>query len=145
MAQVYLMRGENDAAIKVYQDNIAAQRCAVAPELMAMPYLRRTILSYQPYAPEPGSELPVHRHENAEAYTNLGNAYFVAERLVEAEAAYRRALALEPGYEHARKNLGVTYNKAQAAGRLKTVPPGLAASSDPRLFFTGYEVLSAKK
>lgn len=38
-------------------------------------------------------------------WTNLGNLEMSAERLVEAEQAYRRALELEPGYRDALNNL----------------------------------------
>lgn len=43
--------------------------------------------------------------ENAELYTNLGNAALQAEELGAAVLAYRRALLLEPGLERARQNL----------------------------------------
>jgi tetratricopeptide (TPR) repeat protein len=43
--------------------------------------------------------------ENAELYTNLGNAALQAEELGQAVLAYRRALLLEPGLERARQNL----------------------------------------
>jgi tetratricopeptide (TPR) repeat protein len=43
--------------------------------------------------------------ENAELYTNLGNAALQAEELGQAVLAYRRALLLDPGLERARQNL----------------------------------------
>jgi len=43
--------------------------------------------------------------ENAELYTNLGNAALQAEDLGRGVLAYRRALLLEPGLDRARQNL----------------------------------------
>jgi protein O-GlcNAc transferase len=38
----------------------------------------------------------------------LGNAFYNPGRIEEAEAAYRRAIKLDPGNQHAQSNLGVT-------------------------------------
>ncbi len=43
--------------------------------------------------------------ENADLYTNLGNASLLGERHGDAVLAYRRALALDPDHRGARKNL----------------------------------------
>ena len=53
--------------------------------------------------------------QNADLYTNMGNAALQAERIGPAIVAYRKALALEPQHDQARQNL--TYC-AVAASRL---------------------------
>ncbi len=138
--QVYMIQRRYAEAAKAMEDLIQAPMCAVDPRLIAKPFLRNSILSYQGYVQQGA---PVHRHESADAYTNLGNAYFMLERLPEAEGAYRRALALDPNFELAKKNLTVVYQKAQALGRLKAVPS--LASPTPGATYTGYEVIPSKK
>jgi len=128
-------------AVQVYRDFIDAEKCAVAPSLISKPWLRKSILSYQSYVDEPGIPYPVHRHETGEGYTNLGNAYFLMDRLKESEAAYLKALALEPGYEPARKNLGALYSKAQSKGALRKVPPPAKPPPPGAPPYTGFEVL----
>ena len=150
MGQIYIMRKQYDKAIKVYEDLIAANQCAVDPGLIAKPALRNTILSYQLYTQENGAW--VHRHAvpqepgpAAEAYTSLANAHYLAEHLVEAEKYYKQALAFVPNFDNAKRNLEVLYRKAQLEGRLRKlpVPAKLPAPGEPP--FTGYEVAPAKK
>lgn len=143
MGQIYMIRKDYAAAAKVYQDYIDAEKCAVAPSLISKPLLRKTILSYQDYVDEPGIPYPVHRHESAEAYTNLGNADYLLEKYQPAEDAYRKALSLEPNYDQAKRNLSVLYAKAQSLGRLrKLTAPTPGATPGP---FTGYEIAPAKR
>jgi O-antigen ligase/tetratricopeptide (TPR) repeat protein len=126
MAQVYMVQKRFDLAAKTYQALIDADRCAADPKLLAKPWLRNSILSYQPYEFIGGEW--VHRHagvsrprESAEAYTSMANALFMDNRFPEAEQAYRTALSYEPTFEMAKKNLEVTYRRAQQEGRLKPV------------------------
>lgn len=143
MGQIYMIEKKYDLAAKVYEDYIRADKCAVSPSLMKHPWLRRTILSYQTYVQEPGSPYPVHRHESAEAYTNLANAYYLGQHLGKAEAAYRHALALDPNFDQAKRNLSVVYGKAKSLGRLRKIAaPQPGAGPGP---FTGYEIVPAKR
>ena len=141
IGQVYMIRKDWKNAVKAYEDFINAEKCAVDPALLAKPWLRNSILSYQKYVDEP----PVHKHETGEAYTNLANAYFMMEDLNKAEWAYLRALAVQPGFEQAKRNLSVVYNKAQTLGRLRRLegPPQTRQPGEPP--YTGYEVLPPKR
>ncbi|MBI3565140.1 MAG: O-antigen ligase family protein [Elusimicrobia bacterium] len=161
MGQIYMMRKQFDKAIETYQALIDADKCAVAPRLLAKDFLRNTILSYQLYVKEEGGW--VHRHavnmpgqtrEAAEAYTSLANAHFMAEQqtpkdaaghLQAAEQAYRKALSFEPAFENARRNLEVVYRKAQQEGRLRQLPPPAKMPGAGEPPFTGYEVGPVKK
>ncbi len=133
MAQIHMIRKEYDQAAGVYRALINAERCAADPSLLDKAWLRNSILSYQAYDRVDG--VWTHRHigaarprESAEAYTSLANALFMGNHYPEAETAYRTALSYDPTFEMAKKNLDVTYRKAQAEGRLKQVklepPPG---------------------
>ncbi len=53
---------------------------------------------------------------NARAYNNLGYAYYLSGREADARQAYLRALAIDPGLEHARNNLGMLVGKDTPAG-----------------------------
>ena len=145
MAQVLIMEKKYAEAARVYQDYILADKCAVAPSLVSKPWLRNSILAYQSYVDEPGLGSPVHRHESAEAYTNLANAYYFVGDLGKSEAAYRKALGLDPNFENAKRNLQAIYQKAKAEGRLKTVAPPAVPSAVGSPIFTGYEIVSPKK
>ncbi|MDD5301596.1 MAG: O-antigen ligase family protein [Elusimicrobia bacterium] len=132
MAQIYMIRKQYDLAVKTYQALIDAERCGVKESLLEKPWLRNTILAYQPYELLDGKW--AHRHvganrprESAEAYTSMANALFMDNRFPEAEQAYRTALSYDPTFEMAKKNLEVTYRRAQADGRLKPakVEPGV--------------------
>ena len=158
LAQVYILEKKYDEAIKVYEQFIDAEKCAADPKLLANDFLRRTILSYQPYTTEDGRW--VHRHagpwapkDAAEAYTSLANAHYLAEQsaakdaanhLISAEGYYKKALAFDPTFENAKRNLEIVYRKAQAEGRLrKAAPPAkMPAPGEPP--FTGYEVAPIK-
>ena len=59
--------------------------------------------------------------ESAEAYTSLANAFFMDSRFTEAEQAYRKALSYDATFDMAKKNLDITYRRAQAEGLLKPV------------------------
>ncbi|MDD5629669.1 MAG: tetratricopeptide repeat protein, partial [Elusimicrobia bacterium] len=60
-----------------------------------------------------------------EGYTNLANAYFMLERWKDAEEAYRRALALKPGFAQAQTNLAVLEERMRLEGRPRPVTPPL--------------------
>ncbi len=154
MAQVHMIRREYAKAATVYRALIEAQRCAVDPSLLEKSWLRNTILSYQPYEFVDGHW--THRHvgganrlrESGEAYTNLGNALFMQNDYEGAESSYRTALSYDPSSEMARKNLEVTYRRAQLEGRLKPVkldPAQAAAKPAPgSLVPTGWIVVPKK-
>jgi O-antigen ligase len=141
MGQIYMIEKKNEEAAKVYEDAIAADKCAVVPSLITKNYLKNTILSYQEYISEPGIPYPVHRHGSAEAYTNLANAYYLLERLEDSERAYLKALALDPNFDQAKRNIGVVYHKAQEQGRLHKITSPLPNAVGP---FTGYMITPAK-
>jgi len=103
-------------AAETYEALINAPKCAVDRRLLDKDFLRKSILSYQEYVKVDGEPL-THKHESADAYTNLANSYFMLERWKDAEKAYQRALALDPGYAQAKTNLAVLYQRARAAGR----------------------------
>ena len=141
MGQVHMIRKNYAEAVKAYQAAIDAEQCAVAPSLLSNETLRTTILSYQTYTPVPGEKLAKHMHETAEAYMNVGNAYFMLERWPESEKAYKRALAISPRDESVRRNLGILYQRANAAGRLKTLAPPLEPAAAVKEGFTGFEII----
>ena len=158
LAQAYLLEKRYDEAIKTYEELIDAEKCAVDPKLLADDFLRNTILSYQPYMMENGRW--AHRHagaqspkDAAEAYVNLANAHYLAEQtspkdaaghLIAAEAYYRKALAFDPAFENAKRNLEIVYRKAQSEGRLRksALPAKAPPPGEPP--FTGYEVAPIK-
>lgn len=141
MAQIHMIRRDYKSAAATYEELIEAPQCAVEPRLLAIPWLRRTILSYQTYVETP--EGFRHKHESGEAYVNLANAYFMLERFKDAERAYLRALTLEPAMESARKYLEQLYGRMQALGRLrKAAPPPPGAKLDRP--FTGFEIIDKK-
>ena len=127
MGQIHMVRQEYDLAVKAYQAYIDAERCAVDPSLAEKDFLRDTILSYQHYEKIDGKW--THRHvgainrmrESAETYTSMANALFMGNRFPEAEQAYRIALSYDQNFDLAKKNLEVTYRRAQGEGRLKKV------------------------
>ena len=147
MAQIYVMRQQYDEAIRVYEDFINAEKCSVDPKLLANDLLRHTILSYQKYVKEGG--VWVHRHgqdaDGAEAYTSLANAHFLAGHLEQSEQFYKKALALDPNFENAHRNLEVVYRKAQSEGRLRHLTPPAQMPGPGEPPFTGYEVAPKKK
>ncbi len=162
IAQIYMMRKQFDQAIETYTALIDAEKCAVAPRLLTNEFLRNTILSYQLYVKEDGSW--VHRHavplpgmtrDGAESYTSLANAHFLAEQesggkdraghLQAAEINYRKALAFEPNFDNAKRNLEVVYRKAQQEGRLRPVASPSKAPGPGDLPYTGYEVGPSKQ
>ena len=150
MAQVHMIRKEFDLAAKTYQALIDAQRCAADPSLLEKDWMRKSILSYQGYTQIDG--VWTHRHvavaqsrEAAEAYTSLANALFMGSRFEEAEKAYRTALSYEPNFEMAKKNLEITYRRAQADGRLKPMKVEPGAKPIPGLPIpTGWMVVPKK-
>lgn len=146
IAQLYMIRKDFEGAIKTYEALIAAEKCFVDPKLMEKPFLRRTILAYQPYIEENGKfvhrhAVPVLANEGSENWTALANAYYMAGRLEDAERAYLSALALNPQHSNAANNLKVVYGRAQAEGRLKKVdaPKTMPAPGQPP--FTGLKVM----
>jgi O-antigen ligase/tetratricopeptide (TPR) repeat protein len=141
MGQVYMILKRYGEAAKAYEDLINAGQCVVSPKLLATPWLRNSILSYQGYVDTPGEGVS-HKHESAEAYAGLANAYYMMEEWERAEKAYLRALTLEPNFDNAKKNLSVLYQKVQSLGRLRPVarlPAGAAPGP-----FTGYEIVPAR-
>jgi O-antigen ligase/tetratricopeptide (TPR) repeat protein len=162
IGQIYMMRKQFDSAIQTYEALIDADKCAVEPSLLKNDFLRRTILSYQLYVKEDAGW--VHRHAiflpgqtqaGAEAYTSLANAHFLAEQqipgkdlaghLQASELYYKKALAFEPAFENAKRNLEVVYRKAQQEGRLRQLPPPAKMPAPGEPPFTGYEVGPVKK
>lgn len=146
IAQIYLIRKDYANAIATYEALIKADKCEVVPNLLKKPFLRRTILAYQPYNLEDGQY--VHRHANmvlpaegSENWTALANAYYMAGRLEDAERAYLNALALNPQHANAQNNLKVVYGRAQAEGRLGKVPPPAAPIPPGMPPYTGFHVL----
>ncbi len=136
MAQVYMIRKQYDLAVKTYQALIDAQRCAADPSLLAKAWRRNTILSYQPYEQVNGRWIHRHvgadyPHESAEVYTSMANALFMGGRFEEAERAYRTALSYDPAFDMAKKNLDVTYHRAQQEGRLKPATANAGAKAVP--------------
>jgi len=141
MGQVYMTQKNYTAAAEAYNQLIKADKCAVNPKLISKDYLRETILSYQTYVNEFGIKYPVHRHESVEAYISLANANFMLERWIEAEKAYRNALRFDPNNNDVKRNLSALYQKMQAIGRLRRLPPGTTLATDG-LPVTGYEIIS---
>jgi O-antigen ligase/tetratricopeptide (TPR) repeat protein len=158
IAQIYMMRRQFPEAIRTYREYIAAQACAVDPGLLNNDFLRRTILSYQPYLQETnadGRSVWVHRHaslqephEAAEAYTNLANVEFTYHQadpgvpgvLEAAELDYRRALGFEGNFDQAVKNLQVVYRLAQQEGRVRPTAKPAQNPGPGEPIYTGYEV-----
>lgn len=151
MAQIYMIRKQYGLAVKTYQAYIDAERCAADESMLAKPWLRNTILSYQAYEQLDGRW--THRHvgasnrlrESAETYTSMANALFMDNLFPEAERAYRIALSYDPGFDMAKKNLEVTYRRAQADGRLKPAKMEPGAKPVPGLPVpTGWIVVPKK-
>ncbi|MCX5789986.1 MAG: tetratricopeptide repeat protein [Elusimicrobia bacterium] len=115
MGQIYMARKQWDKAAEIYQALIDGRECRVDTRLSASPYLRRTLLAYQPLFEDKESHKWVHRHELTEAYTNLGNAFFMAQKVPEALQAYNHALELDPNNGNAKQNLGILQSKVQAS------------------------------
>ncbi len=132
MGQIFMMEKRYDLAARVYQDYINADKCAVAPSLIENPFLRRTILSYQPYYNEPGIPYPVHRHEKPDGYTNLANAYFMMGRLEDSAKMYLKALSLDPNFAQAKQNLGVVLKKDPQLARALNITVTGYANLPPR-------------
>ncbi len=160
MAQIYMMEKKYDKAIETYEALIDADKCAVDPKpaRQGACYRRHRSSSYQEYVMENGRW--VHRHAvpadpsgAVEAYTSLANAHYLAEQaspkdvanhLVAAEAYYKKALAFDPAFDNAKKNLEIVYRKAQAEGRLRKLPPPAKMPLPGEPPFTGYEVAPFK-
>jgi O-antigen ligase/tetratricopeptide (TPR) repeat protein len=130
-------------AAENYEMLINAPRCEVARSLLDKGYLRKSILSYQTYV-QTGDEPLTHKHESAEAYTNLANAYFMLERWKDAEKAYQRALALKPEFVQAKTNLAVLYQKMRFEGRPQGPAPALPGFQ-PAPVRPGFEIIPSKK
>jgi len=151
MAQIYMIRKDYDKAVKTYAALIEAQRCAAEEPLLAKAWMRNTILSYQNYENLEGRWIhrhvnPIRPRESAEAFTSMANALFMDSRFPEAEHAYRTALSYDQNFDMAKKNLEVTYRRAQADGRLKPVKVEPGAKIVPGLPVpTGWLVGPPKK
>ena len=59
--------------------------------------------------------VPGHLHANPEAYTNLANVQYAMGKYREALENYQKALALDPNFEQARRNLGIVQGRVPAA------------------------------
>jgi O-antigen ligase/tetratricopeptide (TPR) repeat protein len=95
-AQIYIGRKDYDKAIAAYREYIEAPRCHGHPGLDA----NNPGAGGVPFAAGKG-------HEDPEAYTNLGNAYFMKGDLAQARASYLKALEIDPHFESARRNLSI--------------------------------------
>jgi O-antigen ligase/tetratricopeptide (TPR) repeat protein len=156
IGQIYMIRGQTaqqqgraadaradfEKAVQNYEMFINAPRCAVAPSLMAKSYLKDTILSYQKYV-KLDDEPITHKHESAEAYTNLANAYFMLDRWSESEKAYKRALVIRPDFQQAQNNLNVLYQKMRSQGGVRKAAP--LAGPQPPAAPGGFEIVPSKK
>lgn len=131
MGQIFMMERKFDDMIAVENANIMADKCAVDPSLAQNKMLMKTILSYQTYVDEPGLSYPVHRHESAEAYSNLGNAFLLAKHFPDAEKAYLKALSLDPNYEQAKRNLIVLHQTEKNKGQINFPMPPIPAAAAP--------------
>ena len=87
-AQIDIQRKDFAAAEREYQHDLYAWKCFV----------------------------PGHLHATPEAYTNLANAEYALGKYAEAADNYRKALALNPAFEQARRNLAIVQ------GRLPAIP-----------------------
>lgn len=66
-----------------------------------------------PASAQAGSSETAGEANSAQAQFELGNQYYAAGQWSEAEAAYQRAIELNPEYQGAYANLGVTYYQQQ--------------------------------
>ncbi|MFA6579527.1 MAG: O-antigen ligase family protein [Elusimicrobiota bacterium] len=126
MGHIYMMRKQYDKAIETYKELIEAPKCALSPSLAAKPWLRRSLFAYLQVADYDNDGKWSHRHENADAYLQLGNACFLAGRLAESEKAYRAGLKMDPKNENLMRNTQLLYNRAKAEGLLRTLPQAAA-------------------
>lgn len=85
-AQIDIQRKDFAAAEREYQHDLYAWKCFV----------------------------PGHLHATPEAYTNLANAEFALGKYSEAADNYRKALALNPAFEQARRNLAIVQGRVPA-------------------------------
>ncbi|MBI4386874.1 MAG: tetratricopeptide repeat protein [Elusimicrobia bacterium] len=120
MGHIYMMRKHYDKAAETFKALVEAHECRVDPRLSSRPWARNTLLAYQQHVQEGGAW--VHRHPTSDAYTNLGNAYFLLGNLPGSEEAYKKALVLDPNNANARRNLEVLYARARESGQLRAIP-----------------------
>ncbi|MBI5630322.1 MAG: tetratricopeptide repeat protein [Elusimicrobia bacterium] len=144
MGQIFMVQKRFAEAARVFEAAITAEKCEIDAVLLRNTFLRSTLLAYQGYVQESGRELSVHRHESAEAYTNLANAYFLMDNLQGAERAYRKALSLDSHYEQAKRNLSALYQKAQSLGLLRVAPAPFSLGVGSPVS-SGYEIVPSKK
>ncbi|MBI4422435.1 MAG: tetratricopeptide repeat protein [Elusimicrobia bacterium] len=128
MGQIHMLRRHHDKAIETYRALIEARECRIDPSLTSKSWYRRTLARFQEVKQYDGEW--GHRHETGEAYTNLGNAYFMAGNPAEAEKAYLRALQLEPKNQNAAKNLEALRARVQAVNQTPR-PPALVPPAGP--------------
>ncbi|MBI3297438.1 MAG: O-antigen ligase family protein [Elusimicrobia bacterium] len=123
IAEIHLTRQQYDQAIDAYKNLLEAPNCAPEQWLADNPRMRKTIMAYQEFYEKDGRWQ--HLHPDPDAYSRLGNAYFLKGDLSGAEKAYKDALHFDKGNQMAQRNLQVVYAKAQAEGRLKLTPPAV--------------------
>ena len=87
-ARIYEVRGEFDKAAREYEENINAPGCATKG----------------------------HKHETPEAYIYMGLFNAQRRRLYESEAAFKRALELDPNNQVAKTNYQVVENMKRLGG-----------------------------
>ncbi|OGR41385.1 MAG: hypothetical protein A2X35_10260 [Elusimicrobia bacterium GWA2_61_42] len=86
-AQIYIMRRDFPSAEREYLNNLNAWKCHVKGHLHATP----------------------------EAYTSLGNVQYAMGKYRAALESYQSALALDPNFDQARRNMGVVQSRVPAA------------------------------
>ena len=94
-------------------------------------------------AADRGNAIGERRVELLHVVAVLGEQY-LAGHLVAAEEYYKKALAFDPAFENAKRNLEIVYRKAQAEGRLRKLPAPAKPPASGEPPFTGYEVAPYK-
>jgi len=127
IAQIYMARRQYDKVAETYKAYLDADECAMNPKWTENQTLRSTVLAYQNSYDEGGGQWQ-HRHPDAEAFTQLANAYFFLGNLQASEKAYKDALRVQPDHPTAVRNLQVLYARVQQLGQMKS-PPSLTTGA----------------
>ncbi|MBI5242595.1 MAG: O-antigen ligase family protein [Elusimicrobia bacterium] len=132
LGHIYMLRRHYDKAAETYKEFLDAVKCAVDEKLSSKPWLRRSILAYQPLQDRGGAW--THRHDVPDAYLQLGNAYFLGGRIAEAEKAFRDGLKADPKNENLQRNLQVLLMRGKSpAAPAPIVPPSASPQGMPLL------------